>query len=161
MLFGKKRKDIVAKGSIDNVLGANTSVEGTITSDGNIRIEGIYRGRIETAGNVIVGPSGKVLADIVANIIQIQGALRGNVTAHKRLEILPEGRVWGDIEVGSLHIDEGGMFRGRCLMDGEEIEPLTLPETKEGEEEVSSPSMGPKKELEERDPSSRGESEET
>ena len=138
MLFGKKKTDIVAKGSIDNVLGPNTSVEGTITSDGNIRIEGVYRGRIETAGNVIVGSSGKVLADVVANIIQIQGALRGNVTAHKRLEILPEGRVWGDIEVGSLLIDEGGMFRGRCVMDGEEVEPLMLPEMMEEEQEVIS-----------------------
>ncbi|MEA3408175.1 MAG: polymer-forming cytoskeletal protein [Chloroflexota bacterium] len=119
------------EGSIDNVLGPNTSFEGTMTSDGNIRIEGIYRGRIETAGNVIVGLSGKVLADIVASTIQIQGALRGNVTARKRLEILSDGRVWGDIEVGSLLIDEGGIFRGRCIMGGEEIEPLTLPEATE------------------------------
>lgn len=129
MLFGKKKPDAVGMGSVDNVLGPNTSFDGTITSDGNIRIEGVYRGRIETAGNLVVGPSGKVLADVVASIIQIQGALRGNVTAHKRLEILPEGRVWGDVEVGSLLIDEGGMFRGRCIMGGEEMEPLTLPET--------------------------------
>ncbi|MFO7918257.1 MAG: polymer-forming cytoskeletal protein [Anaerolineae bacterium] len=136
MLFGKKRTDTVAAGSIDNILGPNTSFEGTITSDGNIRIEGVYRGRIETAGNLIVGPSGKVLADVVASVVQIQGALRGNVTAQKRLEILPEGRVWGDIEVGSLLIDKGGMFRGQCVMGGEEVEPLTLPgtigETEEG-----------------------------
>ncbi|MFP3895576.1 MAG: polymer-forming cytoskeletal protein [Anaerolineales bacterium] len=131
MLFGKKRTETAAAGSIDNVLGANTSFEGIITSDGNIRIEGIYRGRIETAGNLVVGPSGKVLADVVASVIQIQGALRGSVTAHKRLEILPEGRVWGDIEVGSLLIDKGGIFRGRCIMGGEELEPLTLPETTE------------------------------
>ncbi len=142
MLFGKKKKDTVVTGSIDNVLGPNTSFEGTITADGNIRIEGVYRGRIETAGNLIVGPVGKVLADVVASVIQIQGALRGNVTAHKRLEILPEGRVWGDIEVGSLLIDKGGVFRGRCIMGGEEVEPLTLPEMTEEVEETVPPSMG-------------------
>ncbi|MBC7314900.1 MAG: hypothetical protein H5T70_00540, partial [Chloroflexi bacterium] len=37
---------------------------------------------------------------------------------------LANGRVWGDIEVGSLLIDEGGMFRGRCTMAGEDIEAL-------------------------------------
>lgn len=129
MLFKKKGTSKVAKGGIDNVFGPNTSFEGTVTSDENIRVEGVYRGRIETAGNLIVAPSGKVLADVMASVIQVQGALRGNVTAHKRLEILPDGRVWGDIEVGSLLIDEGGVFRGRCIMGGEEVEPLTLPET--------------------------------
>lgn len=147
-------------GSIDNVLGPNTSFDGTITSDGNIRIEGIYRGRIETAGNLVVGPSGKVLADVVASIIQIQGALRGNVTAHKRLEILPEGRVWGDIEVGSLLIDEGGVFRGRCIMGGEEVEPLTLPETTGEIEELAPQSVDKGEKFKESDVSSIGDVEE-
>jgi cytoskeletal protein CcmA (bactofilin family) len=126
-LFRKERLPSVS-GKIENVLGANTSFSGTIQSDENIRIDGVYQGHIETAGNVIVGPSAKVLADIVANAVQVWGAVKGNITAQGRLEILPAGRIWGDIRVGSLLIDEGGVFRGQCVMGGEQVEPLLLPD---------------------------------
>ncbi len=126
-LFKKDRLPSVS-GKIENVLGGNTSFTGTIQSDENIRIDGVYQGHIETAGNVIVGPSAKVLADIVANAVQVWGAVKGNITAQGRLEILPAGRIWGDIQVGSLLIDEGGVFRGQCIMGGEQVEPLLLPD---------------------------------
>ena len=126
-MLKRNKVPAVAGGKIDNVLGPNTSYNGTIKSDGNIRIDGIYQGRIETAGNVIIGPSAKVLADIVANAVQVWGAVRGDIAAQGRLEILPNGHVWGDVRVASLLIDEGGMFRGQCVMAGEDVEPLTLP----------------------------------
>ncbi len=125
-MFRKTQTPAVLGGKIDNLLGPNTSFNGTLKLDGNLRIDGICQGRIETAGNVIVGPSAKVLADIVANTVQVWGAVRGNITAQGRLEILPTGRVWGDIRATSLLIDEGGVFRGQCLMATDKVEPLTL-----------------------------------
>lgn len=116
VLFKKNEEPTVAGGKIDNILGANTSFNGTIKSDGNLRIDGIYQGHIETAGNLIIGPSAKVMADVVANFVQVLGAVKGNVTAQGRLEILSTGRVWGDIHVGALLIDDGGVFRGQCFM---------------------------------------------
>jgi cytoskeletal protein CcmA (bactofilin family) len=126
-LFKKNEGPAVVGGKIDNVLGPNTSFHGHIKSDGNVRIDGVLEGSIETAGNVIIGPSARVMADIIANAVQVWGAVRGNVTAQSRLEILPSGRVWGDIRVASLLIDEGGVFRGQCTMAGDDIEALTLP----------------------------------
>ena len=132
-LFRKNKVPTVVGGRIDNVLGPNTSYNGTIKSDGNIRIDGIYQGHVETAGNVIVGPSARVLANIVADAVQVWGAVRGDITAQGRLEILPDGHVWGDIRVGSLFIDQGGMFRGQCTMGEENLEPL-MPSEPPGEE---------------------------
>lgn len=126
-MFRKGNAPSVSGGKIDNVLGPNTAIRGILKSDGNIRIDGVYEeGRIETAGNVIIGPAAKVLADIVANAIQVWGAVRGSITARGRLEILSTGKVWGDICVGSLLIDEGGVFRGRVVMAGDELEPLAI-----------------------------------
>jgi cytoskeletal protein CcmA (bactofilin family) len=125
-LAKKADAPLLVGGKIDNVLGPNTSYNGTIRSDGNVRVEGIYEGRIETSGNVIVGPSAKVLADIVANAVQVWGAVRGTITAQSRLEIMSSGRVWADIRATSLLIDEGGSFRGQCLMAGDNLEALAL-----------------------------------
>ena len=120
----RKKVPPATGGKIDNVLGANTTYHGTIKSDGNIRIDGVFEGHIETAGNVIIGPSAQVIADIVASAAQVWGAVRGDVKTQGRLEILPNGRVWGNIQVASLLIDEGGLFRGQCIMAGEDVEPI-------------------------------------
>jgi len=126
MTLFKKKVAPATGGKIENVLGANTTYHGTIKSDGNIRIDGVFEGHIETAGNVIIGPSAQVIADIVANAAQVWGAVRGDVKTQGRLEILPNGRVWGDIQVASLLIDEGGLFRGQCVMAGEDVEPTVF-----------------------------------
>lgn len=126
-MFKKHEKPAVVGGKIDNILGPNTSFQGHLKSDGNVRVDGVFEGSIETAGNVIIGPSARVMADIIANAVQVWGAVRGNVTAQSRLEILPSGRLWGDIRVASLLIDEGGVFRGQCTMAGDDLEALTLP----------------------------------
>lgn len=126
MLFRKSETPVTLSGKIDSVLGPNTSYNGTIKSDENLRIDCIYQGYIETAGNVIVGPSAQVFADIVANAVQVWGTVCGNIKTGGLLEILPTGRVWGDVDVLSLTIDEGGIFRGRCTIAGSNIEPLKL-----------------------------------
>ena len=126
-MFKKNEGLAVVGGKIDNILGPNTSFQGHIKSDGNVRVDGVFEGSIETAGNVIIGPAARVMADITANAVQVWGAVRGNVTAQSRLEILPSGRLWGDIRVASLLIDEGGVFRGQCTMAGDDLEALTLP----------------------------------
>ena len=126
-MFKKSDTPAVAGGKISNILGPDTSYKGTLKSDGNVRVDGAFEGLIETAGNVVIGPSAKVLADIVASSVQVWGAVCGNITAQGRLEILSTGRVWGDVKVTSMLIDEGGMFRGQCLMAAENVEPPTLP----------------------------------
>ncbi len=131
MAFGKKSQAPgAALGKIDNVLGAETRFKGNIIADGNIRIDGLYEGRIETAGNVIIGPEARVLADIVATVVQVWGAVEGNVMTRGRLEILPTGRVFGNLRVASLLIDEGGIFRGECIMGAEEGQPDAEPESR-------------------------------
>lgn len=143
-MFRKSETPVVAGGKISNILGPDTSYKGTLKSDGNVRVDGVYEGHIETAGNVIIGPSGRVLADIVASSVQVWGAVRGNITAQGRLEILSAGRVWGNIRVLSLLIDEGGMFRGQCLMAGEGVEPVALPaEQAQGEAPAAQAEMKP------------------
>lgn len=138
-LFGKdKGPVVVGPGKIENVFGASTRFEGNLTSDGNIRVDGVFEGSIETAGNVIIGEQARVMADIKANGVQVWGAVKGNITAVGRLEILSSGKVWGDIKVAALLIDEGGVLRGQCIMQGENepllIEGARVRESDDGEE---------------------------
>jgi len=116
-VFGKGKNHNVDR--IEAVIGPAASFNGHLKCDGSVRIDGLCEGSIETAGNVIIGEGGKVMADITAENVSVSGAVKGNITARGRLEILPTGRVWADIAVTSFLIDEGGFFRGRSIMSGE------------------------------------------
>jgi cytoskeletal protein CcmA (bactofilin family) len=109
---------------IETVIGPNANFKGTVQSDGGMRIDGLYEGTIELAGNLVIGESGKVIADIKAQNVSVSGAIKGTVNATGRLEILASGKVWADIAVTSFLIDEGGFFRGQSVMQGEPEFPM-------------------------------------
>ena len=125
-MFTRGKSSEVPGGKIENVLGSTTSAKGQIKSEGNIRMDGIFEGVVETTGNVIIGRSAKVVADIEANAVQIWGAVKGSIIATGRLEIMGGGRLWGNIRATSLFIDEGAIFRGQSFMNSEEPEPLLI-----------------------------------
>jgi cytoskeletal protein CcmA (bactofilin family) len=124
--------DSPASDRIENVIGPTATFVGELRCDGGVRIDGVFQGNLETMGNIIIGETAKVAADIVGRNISISGAVKGNISASGRLEILSTGLVWGDIDVASFLIDEGGVFSGRSEMPVE-FEPLLLSGEKEPE----------------------------
>ena len=125
-LFRREEGSTVAVGGLETVLGSTTNFKGVLKSDGNIRVDGVLQGTIETAGNLVVGPTARVVADIRANAVQVWGQIQGNIQTAGRLEILSSGRVFGEVTVGSLMIDDGGLFRGQCFMDGQDVDELLV-----------------------------------
>ncbi|MDB5082729.1 MAG: hypothetical protein JWP00_4653 [Chloroflexi bacterium] len=105
---------------IETSIGSSVSMQGVLKAEGNIRIDGLFEGKIETAGNVIVGRTGQVAADIVARNVLVAGKVKGNILAHDRLEIIASGKVLGDIESITLYIEEGGRHHGQTRMAGDD-----------------------------------------
>lgn len=99
----------------ETVLGAGSTLEGKLTSTGNIRLDGTFTGTLEISGNVLVGETAKITADIDARNISIAGSVRGNVTGNK-IQLLRTGRVWGDIHAVALATEEGAFIDGKITM---------------------------------------------
>ncbi|MGQ9927388.1 MAG: bactofilin family protein [Chloroflexaceae bacterium] len=136
-MFGSNKRSQPApptmNGKPETIIGANTRFQGTLTSDGNIRIDGSVEGDIEVLGNLIVGETGRVIATIKAQNVHVSGAVKGEITAVEQLEISPTGKVWGDITTAALHIEPGGLFRGQSAMTTNIDEPLLLEAPRPGE----------------------------
>jgi cytoskeletal protein CcmA (bactofilin family) len=111
----------------ETIIGATTSIHGDVKAEGTLRVDGLVEGTIESTGNVVVGPTGRVSATVNGQNVLVAGVVRGNITAGGRLEIVASGKVWGDITVRSLLIEEGGLFRGQSIMRDEST-PDALPE---------------------------------
>lgn len=101
----------------ETVLGANSIMEGTFKSNGNVRMDGTFTGTLEISGNILVGETARITADIDARNISIAGAVRGNVTGNK-VQLLRTGRVWGDINANALTTEDGAFIDGRITMKG-------------------------------------------
>jgi cytoskeletal protein CcmA (bactofilin family) len=99
----------------ETVLGANSTVEGTLRSNANVRLDGTFTGTLEISGNVLVGETAKINADINAKNVSIAGAVRGNVSG-KKVQLLRTGRVWGDITAAALTTEEGAFIDGKITM---------------------------------------------
>lgn len=123
----------------ETTIGINTRIVGTLTSDGNIRIDGAVEGDVEVLGNLIIGETGRVIANIKATNVHVSGAVKGEITAVEQLEISPTGKVWGDITTAALHIEPGGLFRGQSAMTTTVDEPLLLEAPRSTEERASLP----------------------
>ncbi len=103
----------------ETVLGANSTMEGTLRSGANVRLDGVFSGTLEISGNVLVGETARITADINAKNISIAGAVRGNVTG-KKVQLLRTGRIWGDIRAQALTTEEGAFIDGKIAMMGQE-----------------------------------------
>ncbi len=103
----------------DTVLGANTVIEGVLRSGSNVRLDGTFTGTLEINGNILVGETAKINADINAKNISIAGAVRGNITG-KKVQLLRTGRIWGDIHAQALTTEEGAFIDGKITMIGKD-----------------------------------------
>jgi cytoskeletal protein CcmA (bactofilin family) len=99
----------------DTVIGSNCSIEGVLKNEGNARIDGTFQGDLEINGNVLIGETASIKADVHARNISIAGAVKGSVYGRK-VQILRTGRVWGDINATALTTEEGAFIDGRITM---------------------------------------------
>ena len=110
MAFKKKMEE--------KTLDVDASMQGTLSFKDpvNLRINGKFEGNLDTRGNLTIGSSAQINADIVGDNIVVGGKIKGRVTAKERLTLLPSAVVEGDIYPAKLNIAEGAIFEGKCSM---------------------------------------------
>lgn len=99
-----------------SLLSKKVNIVGEIQGNEDLHVEGRFKGSIKITGNIFVGPTGVVEADVEANNIIIQGKINGNVLARQQLEIQSVGELIGDCSAQSIDIKEGAIFEGRSNM---------------------------------------------
>jgi cytoskeletal protein CcmA (bactofilin family) len=99
-----------------SLLSKNVKIDGEIQGPENLHVEGYIKGAISLSGDVFIGNTGIVEAEVEAKNVIIQGEVTGNVVAHQQLEIHPSGKLIGDCKAASIDIKEGAVFEGRSNM---------------------------------------------
>lgn len=100
-----------------SVIDQHTALQGTITTDRDLRIEGRVSGAILCDGVLTISSGAEVDAEIDAADIIVSGTMSGKVRCRGRLEIRATGTVRGDVSTGSLIIVEGARYEGQIAME--------------------------------------------
>ena len=90
--------------------------EGRMVLAQSIRIDGEYRGEVESAESVIVGAGAAVQATIRARTVAVYGAVVGNVTASREVVLHATARVTASVETPSLVVERGAYLSGETRM---------------------------------------------
>lgn len=117
-MFSKKNSD--AKPIIRNIssstnityLAEDCDVKGSMVSNGNLRIDGRIEGTLTVAGDLIIGQTAVLKANIEAQTVTLAGEVHGNINVGNLLELSSTAHLYGDIVTKQLKIDQGAVFIG-------------------------------------------------
>lgn len=101
---------------VESLIGEHTSFEGTLKSDGAVRLLGSVQGEIESKSTIFVEERAHVTARLSGAHVTIAGQVDGQIYCEGRVEIRPTGRVTGEIHAGALIVQEGAYFDGNSKM---------------------------------------------
>ncbi len=99
-----------------NMITAGTTITGNIVATGDIRIEGVLLGNLETKGKLVVGATGQIKGDITCNNSDIEGFVEGKITVTELLSLKAASKIIGDVITTKLAIEPGAIFSGTCSM---------------------------------------------
>ncbi len=121
-MFGNKNSTTQSAPNsfISNRINLGTIVEGTIESDGDLRIEGTIRGTLRTKAKVAVGPTGLIEGDVHCKSADIEGRITGDIEVSEVLTLKASSIVEGNIYTSKIVIENGAHFDGICNMGAKE-----------------------------------------
>jgi cytoskeletal protein CcmA (bactofilin family) len=98
------------------VLGPRDSLSGTLSVEGEVRVEGTVEGEVRATGDIHIEQAATVRARLEGRVINVRGNVTGDVVAHQRLSVLGSGTLTGDVRAPRLRVDDGSMINGSITM---------------------------------------------
>lgn len=104
------------------LLGHGTFFEGKLHFEGQLRIDGRFKGAIRTDGVLVLGEGSEVDAQIsAASVIVRGGKTRGNIRASRSIELYVPAKVTGDLAAPEIFMDRGVEFSGQCSIERPDV----------------------------------------
>ena len=103
-----------ANGEAPVVIGRGMTIKGSLHSENDVFLDGEIEGDLDVKNyRLLIGPNGKVVANVKAREVDIHGIVTGNVESTERTSIRASGQLTGDVRTGGIVIESGAMFKGK------------------------------------------------
>jgi cytoskeletal protein CcmA (bactofilin family) len=95
-------------------LSSNVEIDGSITFQEELSIDGKVQGQINSDGGLTIGEKAEIRGNIKSKSVTVHGKVHGNITAERR-ELKSKCSLQGDLEAACLIVEEGAIFIGSSL----------------------------------------------
>ena len=99
------------------VIGAGITIDGEITTDEDVVVEGTIRGKLTAKDSVSIESGAVVEADVVGGPLTVAGTVTGNITSSDRVDLQGGAKVIGNVKATRITIADGAQFKGNVDMD--------------------------------------------
>jgi cytoskeletal protein CcmA (bactofilin family) len=119
-------EEVIARrfGKPRSALGPGTVIQGKLSFDTIVVIEGKLGGEVYSTETLIVGKQGTVSAQVRVKSLVVAGVVKGDIVAADSIELLRGGRIEGDFTAKRVIMEEGAVFNGSCRMKTDSSQPL-------------------------------------
>ncbi len=100
------------RSSAPSIISADLVVQGTLTSTGDIQIDGRVEGDVRSSG-LVIGEKAFIQGEVYADDVTVRGRVQGGIRAHKVL-LCTTCHVEGNILHQAFAVEAGAFFEGNC-----------------------------------------------
>lgn len=105
-------------GDLNTLIGKGSVIEGNLTSEHSLRIDGKLIGNIKSTDSIIIGKDGHVQGEIDVKNVILGGSIKGKIVASGKITLESTAVFVGQLKAAKLVIAEGATFDGSSHMKG-------------------------------------------
>lgn len=121
-MFGAKGKS-KPQNRIDCLIGSGTTIEGSISFEGGLRVDGRVRGSVVAedgkAGTLVLSEQATIEGEIRVSHVVIDGTVVGPIHAAEYVELQANANVTGDVHYKTLEMQLGAVVQGRLVHESD------------------------------------------
>jgi cytoskeletal protein CcmA (bactofilin family) len=112
MQAGQAKRGSGRSSSVPSLISADLVVSGTLTSSGDIQIDGRVEGDVHSAG-LVIGEKAFINGEVMEDDVTVRGRVQGSIRARKVL-LATTSHVEGNILHEAFAVEAGAFFEGNC-----------------------------------------------
>jgi len=109
---------------VASTLGSGISIQGRITGDSDLTVEGSVEGEIAIQGDLMIVAGAQVSGSVQAGVVTVEGSLEGDVVASGPVHAAAGSTLRGNVKGEAFSMDEGAMVAATVSSDFELPEEL-------------------------------------
>ena len=124
-MFGSSKKSSTTTTSASNgiataengqttVIAKGTSMDGKFACTENVRLDGSIKGEVRVDKRLVMGETGVVEGNIVAQDAVIKGRIIGDIIVRESLQLVGTAVIEGNITARTMVVEEGARYNGAC-----------------------------------------------
>jgi len=120
---------------VANKINEGTVINGELTAQTDLRIDGKITGDITCSAKVVIGPTAQINGNIHCNDLTLEGKVKGNLEVNGALFFRATAVFEGDVKYKKLIVEEGAAISGSLV----NIASTTKPTPKAAPHEQTNP----------------------